>query len=182
MHLGRRAYVGLSYVEGGRVNLCGLFPGETLKGCPREELMSRALESAGLGALQRRLAVAEMVEDSLVAVAAFHPGWVQPCRKAALGDAAAAIPPFTGNGMSMAVESGALAAATLADYSLDGADWVACRDRLRRELTRSFRQRMRLAMALHPFLLHPFGQSLMVLGARSGVLPLRSVFLRLRGA
>lgn len=182
MHLGQRSYVGLSRIENDQVNICGLFPGGTLREGPRGNSLLGVLERVGLGSLSSRLRKAQPVPASAVAVAAFRPGWTARPFPTALGDAAAAIPPFTGNGMSMALESGLLAATALTAYARDAASWEDSQQELRSALQQRFRSRMRLALWLHPFLLNPIGQTLMTLAAAGRVLPLQTLFLSLRGA
>ena len=104
MHLGRLGYVGLARVDEDLVNVCGLFhQNRSLTG---PNLLLQYLTAGGLTALRTRLEAAALDQSSASAVAGFQLGW-QPARpgQLALGDACGMIPPFTGNGMSMAFES-----------------------------------------------------------------------------
>jgi 2-polyprenyl-6-methoxyphenol hydroxylase-like FAD-dependent oxidoreductase len=88
-----------------------------------------------------------------------------------LGDAERMIPPFTGNGMSMAFESAESALAPLVSYSNGQADWDDCRKMIRAALDERFSRRVRLAMGLHRFLTSSGGRLGLALAARSGLLP-----------
>lgn len=149
MHVSPRGYVGLCRVETGAVNVCGLFrrrSGETPGGV--EEL----LRGGAGGTLRERLAGAEFVPGTCCAVGGL--GWENPFgvraarRRAAeccVGDALAMIPPVSGNGMSMAFESAALAAEPLADWSAGRVSWAGACEAAGRGGWRRFAARLRWA-------------------------------------
>ena len=94
-----------------RVNVCGLFRLEPSLSGKGIETLGRYLSAGGLDVLAERIFAARVDAESFLGVAGFRLGW-QESRDgiAALGDAWGMIPPFTGNGMSMAFESAEIAA------------------------------------------------------------------------
>ena len=184
VHLGARAYVGLCPVgEGGekRINVCGLFHRRPGLVSDRDATLSAHLRAAGLVPLAERLAAAEIVPDSPCAVAGLAFGPAPPDATAhrdrlSLGDAHALIPPFTGDGMSMAFQSAALALAPLLAWANGETDWSATVATVRRRLRGHFRRRLATAAALHPVLLRPRAQALLAAAARARVLPLTPLY------
>jgi menaquinone-9 beta-reductase len=181
MHLGKLGYVGLSRIEGGRVNVCGLFAVGALRGKRKGPVLGEVCRLCGLGALADRLDGGRQVAGSACAVAGFRMGWQEPCRadacRARIGDAFTMIPPFTGNGMSMALESAHEAAEVFASGGRERGNICA---ELRGRLFRRFARRVRLARFLHPFLLHTPGQILLASCARSRLLPVKTLFRAVR--
>lgn len=181
MHLGSSGYVGLSRIEGGRVNVCGLFSARAVRGRGAGSALAAVCRSCGLEGLADRLDSATLVAGSAHAVAGFRMGWRGPLNAGAcgarIGDAVAMIPPFTGNGMSMAFESAMDAVEILGTPGLGRGE--ACAG-LRRRLRRRFASRVRLACSLHPFLLHGVGQLLLCMAAQSRLLPVSRLFQALR--
>jgi len=181
MHLGRGGYLGLARLAGGLVNLCGLFRVAAAISDKGPRLLLAYLRAAGLPVLAGRLAAAELDPSSFLGVAGFSLGW-QPedSRHLALGDACAMIPPFTGNGMSMAFESAEMALDPLVSYSRGRSDWAETASTVRRALARRFRFRLLAARALHPFLLNSVGQVLLASLSRANLLPAGTLFRALR--
>ncbi|MDT4952605.1 MAG: hypothetical protein QOJ02_743 [Acidobacteriota bacterium] len=114
----RGGYGGLSRVEGGLSNLCFIARARDVRACggDAERVMRRVVMK------NRRAA-------ETLARASAHSGWlavalegfgrsriVPAAGMLAVGDAASFIDPFTGSGMLMALESGELAAATIARH------------------------------------------------------------------
>jgi len=158
MHSASSGYVGLNRIEADAVNVCGLFLKECVAGAGTASL-TETVREAGLASLHRRIAAAEPVPGSFCSVSAFRMGWQASAGDAfalRLGDAAALIAPFTGNGMSMAFEGAALAVGPLAVYAGGGMTWPAAVRRVRRDLHRAFRRRLLFSRLAHPFLLRPF--------------------------
>ena len=176
LHLGEQAYVGLSRIEDGQVNVCGLFRRREL--CAKgPDLLLGYLTAAGLGELARRLSVAPLDPASCCAVAAmgFDRG-VAPSDRIQLGDAGAMIPPFTGNGMAMAFQSAEAVLDPLIAYARGEATWpTTCRE-ARLRLHRRFRLRLATAAALHPFFLQPRRQRLLSGLTRARLLPLQPLY------
>lgn len=186
MHFGRDCYVGLSRVEGGKTNVCGLFrQRRELGSTDRTRLLLNYLEAAGLDRLARSLASAELDSESMLGVSAFQLGKQVGEADAApgqlrLGDSYAMIPPFTGNGMTMAFQSAEIALQPLLDYHADRSTWQAAVDAIRSEHQRRFARRLRWAMRLHPFMRHPVGQRSLAELARIHAIPFGLFFEKTR--
>jgi flavin-dependent dehydrogenase len=109
----RGGYAGLQPVEEGAVNLCCLVERARLRqlGGSWEKLLAAMQQECGL--LRERLQGAQALLERPLAVAAIPYGYVRETSDGvwALGDQAAVIPSFTGDGMSIALHSGCLAAA-----------------------------------------------------------------------
>ena len=180
MHLGRFGYVGLAPVEDGRVNVCGLFQNRGYQG-KRLDLIWNCLATNNLTELAERLAAADPDEKSFVGVSAFAFGAREvPDGLLALGDSESIIPPFTGNGMSMAFEAAEVALAPLTRFARGETDWAGTTTTVREDLRSRFQQRLFTARVLHPLLLTDFGRMMLVAAARSGVLPFGTLSRMLR--
>ena len=170
MHAGRNGYAGLVEVEDGWINICGIFrvdrnvraggrsrrhllQGEEGAGgiFNGAELLAGYLEAGGSRGLAEMLRGAEVREGSFSAVAGFDTGR-QPGRAGELciGDAERMIPPFTGNGMSMAFEAAECALDPLVAWARGSLDWHAACNSTRLALSRRFRTRMATASLLEP--------------------------------
>ena len=169
MHVSPRGYVGLSKINDGEVNICGLFrnrAGENGKAKNRYELLLGQTDSP----LRQRLAHAEFNENSFCAVAGLS---LRPQRAATrveicVGDAITMIPPVTGNGMSMAFESAELALAPLAAWSRGESSWATSREKIARDCDAAFARRLAWAKWLQRIVLTPALQNpLVALASRS---------------
>ena len=178
LHLQDGAYVGLTQIEDGRVNVCGLFrrtaplPGGTLVHACRE---------AGLPELAARLNEAMLVPASLKGVTNFSLGW-QPAApgRVSVGDAAAMIPPFTGNGMAMAIQSALLIAEPLARWSRGEQPWTETARQIARAQSLRFARRLRWARALHWLLLHRPGRQFAHALLSTGLVRFETLYAKLR--
>ncbi len=173
MHLGDGGYIGLSRIEDGRVNACGLFRRRGDLKVSGSEALLAYLEACGLGPLAHRMAEARIDPASLVGVSAFQFG--QQEKKEGdgvrLGDRFSIIGPFTGHGMSMAFQSSALILPLLRDYAGGSLGWSRLSLLSERLLERSFRKRLRFSRLLHPFLTSDGGRRVMTSLARRDWLP-----------
>ncbi len=169
MHVSPQGYVGLCKINGGEVNVCGLFRKRA------GDFGSAKNWRAFLGGLpnsplQQRLAAAGFDESSLCAVAGLS---LQPQQAAArseisVGDAITMIPPVTGNGMSMAFESAELAIAPLAEWSRAEMTWSEARKKIAHDCDVTFAKRLAWAKWLQRLVLTPSLQNpLVTLTARS---------------
>ncbi|CAN5882643.1 NAD(P)/FAD-dependent oxidoreductase [soil metagenome] len=160
IHLGNHAYVGLTRVEHDRVNVSGLFR-RTSAVSGGQQALATAVQEAGLPELADRLRAARIDSSSLKGVNRFHLGW-QAHRDAAvrIGDAAAMIPPFTGNGMTMALQSALAAVEPLARWSQGEGSWHDAHMAIQQEQSRLFSTRLRWARVLQEVLLQPLGRRL----------------------
>jgi menaquinone-9 beta-reductase len=73
----------------------------------------------------------------------------------AIGDALTMIPPATGNGMSMALESAELAIAPLAHFSRGDIAWSEARAEIQHRSQRAFATRLRWARWLQTMMFSP---------------------------
>jgi menaquinone-9 beta-reductase len=109
----RGGYAGLQPVEEGAANLCCLVERGELQrlGGRWENLLASMQRECGL--LRERLQGAQVLLEKPLAVSAIPYGYVRADGDGVwvLGDQAAVIPSFTGDGMSIALHSGCLAAA-----------------------------------------------------------------------
>src|SRR5690606_12042972 len=118
---------------------------------------------------------------SFTAVAGFEMGR-QGARRAlcAVGDAESMIPPFTGNGMSMAFQAAELALKPLTQWAEGELSWDRAVDEVRSTLRCRFAKRLIMARVLHKFLLNPRGRSLMRSLATCHLLPFRPMMALVR--
>jgi 2-polyprenyl-6-methoxyphenol hydroxylase-like FAD-dependent oxidoreductase len=172
VHLGRGGYVGTARIEDGRVNVCGLFRRRPGLHAPREEMLLAYLRVGGLEGLADRVAAGEPDPASAVAVSGLD--FSQTSRDAerlSLGDHHAPIPPYTGHGMAMALESAAEALAPLLAYARGELNWARAVEQVRAQVGARQDFRLRCARWLHPWLLQPLRQRLMLAAADARVLP-----------
>jgi 2-polyprenyl-6-methoxyphenol hydroxylase-like FAD-dependent oxidoreductase len=181
MHLGGNGYVGLTPVEEDRVNVCGLFRLDPRREGRGPGLLLDYLRAGGNAALAGRLASATIDATSFLGVSAFELGW-QECDPSlcALGDAAGMIPPFTGNGMTMALQSAELALGPLLRWCRDETAWNETVARIRIDLNRKFSRRLIAGAAIHRLLLDKRGLSLARSLAGLGLLPFRPLLALVR--
>jgi flavin-dependent dehydrogenase len=143
-------YAGLQPVEGGRLNLCLLVDGarfRSLGGWPA--LLAGLLREPGLAPLaDARALLARPLAISRVPYG--HLARTSDDGLWRLGDQAAVIPSFCGDGMAIALESGRLAAAMLAAGG-GASDY-------QRALLARTRRPVRLAMAALRMTRHPVGR------------------------
>ncbi len=169
MHVSPRGYVGLCKINGGEVNICGLFRkradenGQVKNG---RDLLRGQPGSP----LRERLASAEFDEDSFCAVAglSLQPQQAASRAEVCVGDAITMIPPVTGNGMSMAFESAELAVAPLVAWSRSETSWSEARQKIARDCDAAFAHRLAWARWLQRLILTPSLQNpLVAFAARS---------------
>ncbi|GAA5116066.1 FAD-dependent monooxygenase [Luteolibacter yonseiensis] len=181
MHCGTNGYAGLAGVEDGWTNACGLFRLDRSIRAEGPGLLPAYLEAGGNQALAEHLRSAEYRERSFSAVAGFQLGRQIPIPgMLALGDAESMIPPFTGNGMSMAFQAAELAVAPLAAWSRDGRSWQETTEAVRAAVSGKFRRRLAVAGALHPLLLGRSGRSLLQCLASARLLPFQPMLSLIR--
>lgn len=181
MHLGNDGYVGISRIEDQKVNVCGLFRIRRHLSPGKNEMLLTYLRVNGLTRLAGQLEAATIDAESISATTALNftdNQW--PGESICIGDANASIPPFTGNGMSMAFESAEVSLPPLLDYAHGRRSWTETRLTLRKVLARRFRRRLATARSLHPILLHPFGQRCLTWAASAQILPFHSIYRLLR--
>lgn len=180
VHLGDRAYIGLSHVEAGAVNVCGIFAQRALA-ARGVDLIPAYLETCGLGALAERLRAADIDPATFcVTAASLGDRRVASPDRIWIGDACASIAPFTGNGLAMALQGADLAVEPLRAYSCRLASWADSIRTIAAAQRRRFRRRLMLASLLHPFLLESRRQALLAALVGSRLVPFRAFYAALR--
>ncbi len=169
MHVSSRGYVGLCRINGGLVNVCGLFRqrgAESDRPQDRLELLRGPADSL----VHQRLATAEFDKDSICAVAglSLRPRQAATRTECCIGDAITMIPPVTGNGMSMAFESAELALEPLMAWSHGKISWAEAQSEIARRCDAAFARRLAWAQWLQWLILTPSVQNILVrLASRS---------------
>jgi 2-polyprenyl-6-methoxyphenol hydroxylase-like FAD-dependent oxidoreductase len=169
MHVSPRGYVGLCKINGGEVNICGLFRKRTDENGEAKNWRD-LLRGQPDSPLNQRLANAEFDEDSFCAIAglSLRPQQAADRAEICVGDAITMIPPVTGNGMSMAFESAELAIEPLAAWSRSEISWSEARQKIARDCDAAFAKRLKWAKWLQSIVLTPALQNpLVTLAARS---------------
>jgi flavin-dependent dehydrogenase len=143
MHLQSNGYVGLCRLSGDEANVCGLFRTRA-----REPDLAQTWHEWLLGpedsALRGRLAGADFLENTFCSVAGLmiEPQTAARQPECRIGDALTMIAPLTGNGMSMAFESAAIAIEPLEAYSRGAMPWDDARRLIGERCDANFRRRL----------------------------------------
>lgn len=154
MHVSADNYVGVNRINGGEVNVCGLFrarPGE------KSEAGFELLRGKPGSPLRERLAPAQFDEESFCSVAglSLKPQSARAKAGCFIGDAVTMIPPVTGNGMSMAFESAEIAIEPLSRYSRGEIDWGEAQRVIARACDCAFAERLKWARRLQWLMFSP---------------------------
>jgi 2-polyprenyl-6-methoxyphenol hydroxylase-like FAD-dependent oxidoreductase len=171
MHLSPDGYIGVNRINGGEVNVCGLFrvrQGNRQPGSKPDWLRG---ETGSL--LRKRLDAAEFEPDSFCSVAGLQlkPQRAAVKKECCIGDTLTMTPPVTGNGMSMAFESAEMAVEPLAAYSQGRLNWPQAQQQIARRCDAAFSRRLAWARFLQWMMISPALQS------RLGSMLLRSDWL-----
>ena len=163
--------------------MCGLFrrPAHSVARSPN---FVQHFTSAN--SLRERLSHAKWDERSFAAVSALPIGSAALTRsrrgdeseKFRLGDALSMIPPFTGNGMSLALESASLAVDPLVGYSRGELSWAEALTVFQTATRKHFRRRLTLANAAQNLLMMSFCKRLFMMPEVIGIW--RHVFAQTR--
>ncbi|MFN7141213.1 MAG: NAD(P)/FAD-dependent oxidoreductase, partial [Limisphaerales bacterium] len=107
--------------------------------------------------LHQRLAGAQFDESSFCSVAglSLRANRATDLGECAVGDAISMIPPLTGNGMSMAFESAAIAADPIAEFSRGTRTWEETRRVIATRCDEAFKTRLSWSGWLQHCLMHP---------------------------
>jgi menaquinone-9 beta-reductase len=156
MHASPSGYVGLCRLSGGEVNVCGLFRRWPAARPPVADELALLRGNPG-SLLNERLMNAEFDVGSICAVAGLS---LAPRRAAAsaeccVGDALTMTPPVTGNGMSMAFESAAMAVDPLSAYGRGQVQWTQAQQSLACACDTRFGQRLAWARILQWLMFAP---------------------------
>jgi len=176
MHSGTNGYAGLAGVEDGWTNVCGLFLLDREIHAKGPDLLPAYLDAGGNFPLATALRAAEWRDGSFSTVAGFELGRQTPVPGLlCVGDAESMIPPFTGNGMSMAFQAAALAADPLTEWADGRRTWQETRYAVHELLQRGFRRRLVSAAILHRALFHSGIRAAAGSLAATGILPFRAL-------
>ena len=168
MHLSPDGYVGISRINDGQLNICGLFKARPDKQRPESRPASAIatarqaewLRGAVGSLLRERLGTAQFESDSFCSVAGIQlkPQRASAKRECCIGDALTMTPPVTGNGMSMAFESAEMAIGPLAAYSRGELDWAQAQRQIAFQCDTSFSRRLAWARLLQWLMVSPIVQ------------------------
>lgn len=153
MHLSPSSYLGISRLNSGEVNVCGLFRRPVGVSDGRQNWRDAMLGEPG-SMRHSRLAGARFDEESFCSVAglSLDPRRAESSPECSIGDHITMTPPVTGNGMSMAFESAELAIEPLAAYSSGEVDWIAAQKTIARRCDQTFARRLAWAAWLQKLL------------------------------
>jgi 2-polyprenyl-6-methoxyphenol hydroxylase-like FAD-dependent oxidoreductase len=154
MHLSPDGYVGLSRIDNGQVNVCGLFQARPDS---RPESKTEWLRGQPGSLLRERLGAVQFETDSFCSVAGIQlkPQRALGKKECCIGDALTMTPPVTGNGMSMAFESAEMAIEPLADYSQGKLSWVDAQRQIAAKCDDAFSRRLAWARILQWMIVSP---------------------------
>lgn len=166
LHFSDAGYVGLSKQPDGAVNVCALFRSNSaFKSAPTSERDPAKYFATGMGAdLQSKLANAEFEPSTFAAVAgiSLERELARSSTECRIGDAICMIPPMTGNGMSIAIESARLAAPFLRDYSCGHLEWGTTQAEISGTCDKTFRRRLSAATLLQKICFHRKGRAILL--------------------
>jgi flavin-dependent dehydrogenase len=159
MHFIELGYVGMCQVEKGRVNVCGLMPSKLAAGLDLRSDWKDFLRSNLHPKKHEALESAERIEGSTCCVSGISYDASQLSKSEPLlkvGDRMSTIPPLTGNGMSLAIESAWLASEPIARYADSQQNWSQTLENLADLQTSSFQKRLAVSVPLQHVMMAPF--------------------------
>ena len=171
LHFSDAGYVGLSRQRGGTVNVCALFVRKTALKCETianrnlPEMFSREMASALRE--QLRNAIFEDATFASVAGISLRREKAQATRECRIGDSICMIPPMTGNGMSIALESAMIAAPILRDYSNGRVEWQQAQQEISRRCDQAFSRRLTFAGFLQKACFRKAGRRFLLTAAQT---------------
>lgn len=173
MHLVPGGYVGLCRHGDGSVNACGLFRQHAKRARRGNEQGLDLLKGPESSLLRKRMFGGQLIPGTFCAVAGLDlaPGVGERTSECRIGDALTMIPPLTGNGMSMALESAAIAANPLAGYSQGEMEWGRAQRSIATACEQTFGRRLRWARLLHAAVFTRFQSALACLAIQWPTLP-----------
>ncbi|MDQ8194279.1 hypothetical protein QEH59_07575 [Coraliomargarita sp. SDUM461004] len=178
LHLGTSGYVGLSKIENNKVNVCALFKQRSGLKAKRTDYLLKYLKNSKLGYVAEKLCAATILPESHCGVAGVEFSRIpsSDSSKLFLGDAYSVIPPFTGNGMSIALEAAELAYPMLYKYATGTQTWQRTVNQINLLQHARFDSRLRAARWLHPWIHSKPGQYALGTLARTQLLPFKLLY------
>ena len=174
VHFSPGGYIGITRVEAGTVNVCGLLRRGS---CNLNTAFHDIAAQAGFGDLASRLNKAEAAADSFCAVAGLDYGkHVADDGCLRVGDRSALIPPFTGHGMTIALQSSVSVLPPLLAWSRGEIEWSHAKSDAAHRQRRRFGLRVGAARTLHPILLDARARRFARTLHRRGVLPVGLIY------
>jgi flavin-dependent dehydrogenase len=154
MHIVPNGYVGMCKLASGEVNVCGLFRSDRAV-ADLAQHWQRWLRGSEDSTLHARLRDAKFDEETFCSAAGLdlRPQLASEHDECCIGDAVTMIAPATGNGMSMAFESAALAINPLAAYSTGKLSWAGMKQQVASQCDRRFARRLKWANRFQYFLM-----------------------------
>jgi len=174
VHLGEGGYMGLTRVDERTVNVCALLRHHAVD--LRKSFPTIARQS-GFHRLAKRLTEAEAVEQSFCAVAGLnYRATNDEDESLRIGDQQSLVPPFTGHGMTIALQSAATALPHVLSWARGESEWRAATATAMSAQKARFGFRLRMARAAHPVLLDPRARQMARILHRVGLLPVRLLY------
>lgn len=164
LHFSDRGYVGISRLPNEQVNICGLFRNEVLAISRTYDGFLETFTRAMGTPLRHRLVPAAFDPATFSAVAGLslsreRSASIAECR---IGDAICMIPPLTGNGMSIALETASIAAPHLRDYSRGTLTWAEALSAISRSCDWLLKKRLFFAGFIQNLSARPAARHLML--------------------
>lgn len=177
IHLGKYGYAGASSIENGLVNICGLFRRRPHIRENKKTLLFAYLEACGFNKMVSKLKNSRIDINSLIGVSSIDFNHThQALDKINLGDQFTVIPPFTGNGMTMAFEAGMLAVEPVVAYASEKQSWSKTVNSVNHLMRRNFRLRLLTSRLIHPWFYTPFLQHILSNLNRNHLLPFQILY------
>ena len=176
VHFGENGYLGISQVENGRTNVCGLFrwnPNVKNRGI---DLFLDYMRSNNLKNVADKLQNLKADESSFCGTTALDYSWNGLPSTAALGDQSGMVAPFTGNGMSHAFETADTLYPLLIKYSKGDLPWAELIPQYHKQVHSKFYRRVWVANQLQRFLLLAPTRSIIKTVTQLNMLPFRTLF------
>ena len=167
LHFSDAGYVGLSRQSGETVNVCALFVRKSAlrSDNPAKRNWPEMFAPEMGSALRERLRQATFEATTFASVAgiSLRREKAQAASECRIGDSICMIPPMTGNGMSIALESATIAAPILRDYSRGGIEWREAQQEISRRCDQAFSRRLAFAALLQKACLRKVGRRLLLI-------------------
>jgi menaquinone-9 beta-reductase len=175
--IGRKGYLGISPVSKERYNVCGLFQVNRRLQGSKQNLFNQYLEDNGLQHLVPRIEAAVVDSESWCAVTGMDYRKSSGERtRLCIGDQLGLIAPLTGNGMSIAFESAALAVPYIDSWASYKCSWQETLGAIHETQTKTFARRKQVGRLLQVCLLNPFGQSLLRFLSITRLVPFNTLY------